>query len=206
MNPSTSSAAATGLAENPAERQLTEPELERARVFLLQTRCYVVGATKGLSDAQWHFKPAPGAWSIAETVHHMVVVMDLVLGPIRQQLAAAPPPSPAFDYKQVDEIVFHQVSVRLQKFPGPPAVHPVGQLAPAIALDRLLNGYERLSEYLESTPDLRQHVRDAPPIKAISKGVFESIDGYQWILTAAAHNERHTKQILEVKADPNFPE
>ena len=31
------------------------------------------------------------------------------------------------------------------------------------------------------------------------------MDGYQWILTAAAHVERHTKQMLEVRADPNFP-
>jgi len=29
--------------------------------------------------------------------------------------------------------------------------------------------------------------------------------GYEWILFIAAHSERHTKQILEVKADPNFP-
>ena len=27
----------------------------------------------------------------------------------------------------------------------------------------------------------------------------------QWVLFVAAHSERHTKQINEVKADPNFP-
>jgi hypothetical protein len=31
------------------------------------------------------------------------------------------------------------------------------------------------------------------------------LDGYQFILLIAAHSERHTKQILEVKADPNYP-
>jgi hypothetical protein len=60
-------------------------------------------------------------------------------------------------------------------------------------------------EYLESTPDLRLHMVEAPPLKAVSKGAFESMDGYQWVLTAAAHIERHTKQILEVKADAGFP-
>jgi hypothetical protein len=35
--------------------------------------------------------------------------------------------------------------------------------------------------------------------------VLGPLDGYEWILAAAAHSERHTKQILEVKADPNFP-
>jgi hypothetical protein len=31
------------------------------------------------------------------------------------------------------------------------------------------------------------------------------MDGYQWILAAAAHAERHTKQILEVIANAAFP-
>jgi hypothetical protein len=31
------------------------------------------------------------------------------------------------------------------------------------------------------------------------------MDGYEFVLFIAAHSERHTKQILEVKADPNYP-
>ena len=31
------------------------------------------------------------------------------------------------------------------------------------------------------------------------------LDGYEWILLIAGHSERHTKQMLEVKANPNFP-
>jgi hypothetical protein len=27
----------------------------------------------------------------------------------------------------------------------------------------------------------------------------------RWLLYISAHSERHTKQILEVKTDPNFP-
>ena len=83
--------------------------------------------------------------------------------------------------------------------------HPTGQWPPAVACERLLKNYERLTEYLESTPDLRQHVRESPPLKAVSNGAFEYMDGYQWVLAAAAHTERHTKQILEVKSDSNFP-
>ena len=61
-----------------------------------------------------------------------------------------------------------------------------------------------LAASLES-PDLRQHAVEALPLKAISKGEYDKMDGYQWILAAAAHTERHTKQILEVRADANFP-
>ncbi len=31
------------------------------------------------------------------------------------------------------------------------------------------------------------------------------LDSYQLILFTAAHTNRHTQQIIEVKADPNFP-
>ena len=33
----------------------------------------------------------------------------------------------------------------------------------------------------------------------------KKLDGYEWLLYIAAHSERHTKQIDEVKADPHFP-
>jgi hypothetical protein len=186
-------------------RKLTPSELEQAHMYLQQTRNYFAGAILGLSDEQWKFKPAPDLWSIAENVDHMVAVQELVLGPIRQQLASAPAAPADRDYKQVDAIVLHRFSARLSKFKGPDALQPTGQLAPAAACDRLLKNYEGLTEYLESTPDLREHLRESPPLKAITNGVFESMDGYQWILTAAAHTERHVKQILEVKAHPNFP-
>jgi hypothetical protein len=31
------------------------------------------------------------------------------------------------------------------------------------------------------------------------------LDAYQWLLLISGHTERHLAQILEVKADPNFP-
>ena len=33
----------------------------------------------------------------------------------------------------------------------------------------------------------------------------ESSTATNWLLLIAAHSERHTKQILEVKADANYP-
>jgi hypothetical protein len=34
---------------------------------------------------------------------------------------------------------------------------------------------------------------------------FPKFDAYEWVLFIAAHSERHLKQILEVKADLNYP-
>jgi hypothetical protein len=187
-----------------AEPTISSSDLDHARLYLQQTHNLVIGATKGLSPAQWKFKPAPDRWSIAEIVEHMVLAQDLILGPIRDQLAKAPAGGER-DIARVDAIVINQVPDRTAKFQAPDVLQPTGRWEPQAALDRLAKNYAQLREYLEKTPDLREHVIEAPPLKAVSKGAYDSMDGYQWILAAAAHVERHTKQILEVRADAKFP-
>jgi hypothetical protein len=195
---------ATGLTAFAAEPAVTPAELDHARLYLQQTQNGVIGATKGLSQAQWSFKPAPDRWSIAEIVEHMVLAEDLILGPVRQQLANAPAAGER-EASKVDAIVMNQMPDRTTKFKAPDIIQPTGRWTAAVTMDRLRQNYAQLMEYLENTPDLRRHSVDAPSLKALSKGAYDSMDGYQWILTAAAHIERHTKQILEVRADASFP-
>ena len=55
----------------------------------------------------------------------------------------------------------------------------------------------KLAEYVQTTnDDLRNHIAKLP---------FGNIDTYQLVLMISAHTNRHTQQIEEVKADPNFP-
>jgi len=188
-----------------SEQFLTQQDLEQARLFLEQTRNAVIGATKGLSEAQWRFKPTPDQWSVAENLDHIVIVQERVLGPILAKLASEPAPFGNRDYKAVDAIVIHQFSTRLAKFQAPELVRPLDQIMPRELLDRLKTNYVRLMDYLESTPGLRQQAGEALPLKAVSNGAYEVMDGYQWVLAAAAHAERHAKQMLEIMADDNFP-
>jgi hypothetical protein len=187
------------------QQSLTQEELAQGRLFLQQTLNAVIGATKGLSHAQWTFTPGPDRWSIAQNLDHIVTVQEFVLGPVLAQLCAAPAPPATFDRDAVDAIVIHQVSTRLQKFPAPEAVLPNDQINPQQLLNRLADNYARLQERLESTPGLRDHAIPSAPVKAISGGAHELMDAYQWILAAGAHSERHAKQILEVIADPAYP-
>lgn len=191
-------------AASSLEQKLTPQELDQAQLFLQQTQNSVVGATKGLSAVQWMFKPAPDRWSIAENLDHVVIVQERVLGPILESLAQAPLPPEGYDYEQVDWIVINQFSNRLAKFQAPEFVMPTEEFVPVEMLRRLVTNFARLAERLES-PGLRRHAIESAPIKGVSKGAFDLMDGYQWILAAAAHAERHTKQMLEVKADDGFP-
>jgi DinB superfamily len=196
MQSSTSGAAAIA-----AQQILTSSEIEQASLHLQQTQNGVIGAIKRLSEAQWAFKPAPDRWSIAEIVEHVIFVQERVLGPLRDQLLCAPA-GPAD--RRVDGIVINQFPNRLTKFQAPEFALPKGGLKLYEGLDRMATNTRRLAEYLE-TPDLRQHVLESLPLKVVSKNEHQVMDGYQWILAVSAHTERHTKQILEVRADPNFP-
>lgn len=57
---------------------------------------------------------------------------------------------------------------------------------------------DKLIAYIDKTnDDLRSHAAPHP--------LFKDLDAYQWVLLISGHSERHTMQILEVKANPGFP-
>src|SRR5262249_53576986 len=88
---------------------LSNTELDRARLYLQQTKTQIVGAMRNLSEPQWNFKPGIDRWSIAEIVEHILVVQEHVLGPIRDQLATAPMAPADPDCLQVDDVILYQI-------------------------------------------------------------------------------------------------
>lgn len=180
-------------------------DLQQARQHFERARARVVEVTTGLSDAQWQFKPAPDRWSIAENLEHMVIVRERVLGGRLAKLAEAPAAPPDRDYRLIDRIAMEKIPDRSNRAKGPDFVQPTGQMNPQEALQRLFENCDRLSEFVRSTPGLREHVMEAPPLKVVTNGAYDSMDGYQWALALASHDLRHAEQILEVKAHPAYP-
>ena len=179
-----------------AGQDISVQEREHAIRYLASTRDGVIEAVKGLSDAQWKFKPAPDRWSIAEITEHLALIEGLVTN-ILQKLPQAPPGAPDRDTKQADEMILARVPDRSTKVQAPPDAVPIGRWTPGEALDHFLANRAEVTNLLRSSSDLRGHVINNP--------VLGPLDGYEWILTVAAHSARHTKQILEVKADPRYP-
>jgi hypothetical protein len=186
-------------------QEVNSAEIDQANLHLEQTRNGIIGALIGMSEAQWRFKPAPGVWSVAENMEHIIFVQERVLGLIHNQIATAPPSAADRNPGLVDAIIVNQFPNRLTRFPAPEALHPKGDYTLNEARDRMAANTRELAVCLESVPNLRGHVLESPPLKAVSKGEHTLMDGYQWILAVSAHTERHTKQILEVRADPDFP-
>src|SRR5260370_34154787 len=104
-------------------------ELEQGKSYLERTHGAVYAATSELSEAQWDFKPAPERWSIAEIVEHVVIVQELVLGPVADRLANAPLVE-NHDAAKVDGIVLNQFPDRTRKFPAPERSQPTGRWTP----------------------------------------------------------------------------
>jgi hypothetical protein len=190
---------------------LVSSDLEQAKKYFAATRSRIEAATSGLTEAQFAFRPTPangeeGCWSIAEILDHLATVHERVVGRVRSSLASAPAPEPGRDSQLIDSIVMDKISDRgAGRFSAPEFIRPAGQRTPQESLARIFQGLDELEQFVESTPDLRGHVLESPPLKAVTGGVHTTLDGYQTALIAAAHDQRHIRQIEEWKARPGYP-
>ena len=175
----------------------TQADKEKALKYLESTRQGVVDATAGLSEAQWNFKPAPDRWSIAEVTEHIAAAEDYLRGGIDKVMQAPPRPA-GEDVKAIDDMVLAKVPDRTNKVQAPEPLKPTNRYGSAqSSLKHFTDSRTQTEDFLSKHDDLRAHAADSP--------FGAKMDGYEWILFIAAHSERHTKQINEVKADPNFP-
>ncbi len=185
-----------GVAKTQAQ-EVTKEEKERALQYLESTKKGVLEATKGLSEAQWNFKPGPDRWSVAQVMEHIAAAEDLLRTLITDTVMKGPAGEPGRNVKKADEGVITMVPDRSHKMQAPEPLQPTNRFgSPAGSIKHFTESRAATEALLNNTADLRDHVSDSP---------LGKLDGYEFILFIAAHSERHTKQINEVKADANFP-
>ena len=185
----------------PGVRQtLSQKEREQGVAELEGSRKAFLDATNGLSEAQWNFKSAPDRWSIAECAEHIGVTETFILNLITEQALKGPAePERRALVQGKDGSLMTMVVDRTSKFKAPEAIQPTRRWTSSGEITKnVLESRARTIEFVSTTQeDLRDHFMDHP--------VFKTLDTYQWILLTSGHMRRHTAQILEVKADPNFP-
>lgn len=195
-----SPAAAPPKAAPSESSALTKEERDRGVEYLKQTQKEFLASIAGLTEAQWKFKAAPDRWSIAETAEHIAVteqtIWDLVSGKI---MKSAPAPEKRAEAKGKDEIILTKIPDRSQKAQAPERLKPTGKWATEAALvkDFEATRGKEIAYMAETKEDLRSYFEEHPFLK--------TMDAYQWLIFNGAHCKRHTAQILEVKADPNYP-
>jgi hypothetical protein len=186
-------------AQQTKKAMITSQERDAAIQLLMQTDAGFFAAVDGLSEAQLKFKSAVDKWSIEECVKHMAtseaVLWEIAAAALKEK--ANPALRSAIKFSDADLIkAVEDRSHKSRTFAAlEPANSPYNNVEDALAAFKL--NREKLITFVKSTQaDLRNHVI------AEAIGTF---DTYQFILLIAAHSNRHTQQIDEVKSSINFP-
>ncbi|HKV41884.1 MAG TPA: DinB family protein [Blastocatellia bacterium] len=176
------------------------PEERASLVELLtKTKEEFIESIRGLSDAQWRFKPTPWKWSVAETAEHIILSEDYIFGFSQQVLKGPAQPRSANSVPEKDQALEAIVTDRSKKVLNPDALKPTDRFkTPDEAIAEFTARRDRHIEYVRTTNDeLRAHVAPANRIGRL--------DAYQLIVLVGSHSGRHTAQIREVESDPHYP-
>jgi hypothetical protein len=189
----------TGLAGTITSTSITSKERKFATSHLKETKSDVIKSVKGLSQAQLDFKAAPDKWSIKECTYHIAISEKNIWQMMETALNQPANPEKRSEIKLNDEQVIKILEDRSKKFKTTETFEPKN--TPYKTMNEALESFKSLRadhiKYLKNTTeDLRNHVAQTPA---------GWIDCYQLCLFMSAHSNRHTQQIEEVKADPNFP-
>jgi len=189
----------TGLAGTLKDSTISQKERKSATNLMKDTKADVLKSVKGLSDAQLNFKAAQDRWSVKECVYHIAIAEKNLWDMLEGAMKTAANPEKRSEIKLTDDQLIKIMEDRTNKVKTAPPFEP--QNTPYKSLNEALNDFKdrRAShiKYLKSTTeDLRGHVVQMP---------FGSIDCYQLSLMIASHSNRHTQQLNEVKASPDFP-
>lgn len=184
----------------PKAATLSSDERKEAIKFMEETRKNFLDSVKGLSEAQWKFKAAPDRWSVAEVAEHIAVSEETLMNLVTERIMKSPAtPEKKEAAKGKDAQLRNQVVDRSTKVQAPEMLKPTNRWVTQAELVKSFNtSRDKTINYIQTTQeDLRSHFGPHP--------ILKDLDAYQWITLISAHCARHTDQIKEVKADPNFP-
>jgi hypothetical protein len=172
---------------------MTQRERNNLVSHLSMTETWLVDEVSTLSPAQLNFRMAPGKWTVAEIVQHLVIA-DPTYWQLFQDGLKQPPKRLEKQATDADVLWYGINRVHREKTDAPK--DPKGQSVDVRqALDSFRKLHSMMLDYGRTTDaDLRAH--------AVSDW---GVDAYQCLLEISTHTQRHILQIREIKADPAFP-
>lgn len=168
--------------------------------YFQQTNDNLVQSIEDLDKNQLAFKASPENWSVSQCIEHIILTEKALFEEAKKMLEKPAAPEKITEVKGTDEEIIKGITDRSSKFQAPEFLHPSGAYENA---DKAINDFieqrEQVVAYLRAVPeeDLRNHISQSPS--------GEYIDAYQFMIYIAGHSARHTDQIKEVKAAPDFP-
>jgi hypothetical protein len=175
---------------------ITDEERKNAIAYFKITKKALANEIKGLSDAQLNWKPADTVWSAAGCVEHIAISEKNLFDWYSGIMKAPATPEKRSEVKMSDDMIKTMLTNRSFKVKTREGFYPTGMSAPD-AMNLFNERRDGLIKHMKETKDdLRNHIAETP------LGV---VDAYQLLLFLSAHTQRHTMQIAELKAHPDFP-
>lgn len=179
---------------------MTREERAKVTALLIESREELLHAVDGLTDAQWNWKPSPERWSVGEVAEHITLAEGMLFAKVEEALAN--PPNPEWETKTAKKTEFLErvMPTRQGKAIAPDDIVPSGKWTQAEFHLKFEEARARTLKFTRETEvPLKEHTAEHPfPI-------FNTLNAYQWLIYIPWHNQRHVKQIEEVKATPGFP-
>jgi hypothetical protein len=178
---------------------LTPEERKYAVDYFTRTRERLLADVKGLSEAQLNWKADSTRWSVYQCVEHIALAESWILQPALAAMKTPATPDKRAEVKFTPDQIIAMLTDRSHKFQAPEPIKPVQQFADTkAAIHAFLARRDSTIEYLKNTQDdLKDHFIPGTPLG--------TLDVYDMLIFLSAHTARHTLQLEEVMANPNFP-
>lgn len=190
---------ATTMVGKSASNGMTKAERTYLLSLLKSSETSFTSSIKGLTEAQWTYKPSPDSWSIQECAEHLILAEDLIFDESQKVLKTPPVARLSNATHEGDRQIVDQMEDRSKKAKAPKVLQPTDRFpTPDTAIKEFQLRRNKTIAYVKDTQDsVRIHVGDGPS--------GSPADVYQFLLELAAHSVRHTAQIRAVKSTHGYP-
>lgn len=196
--------ALAAMAQDKPSAYLTEEEHQELLELLDESRDLLMSRITGLSDEQWNFKPKEDRWSVAECVEHIVRSERALLEYAQGAIEAGADAEWAEKTKGKTEFIRKVMPNRNPGGAGgaqaPMEIRPTENWSRAKAIQEFYTMRGEVVAYCETIDK---------PLKEFTKEhpfpVFGWLNAHDWLIYVPLHTIRHSRQIIEVQEDANYP-
>ena len=192
------------MGEDAPDPRLTDDEFKDLIKMMDDSQDLLLGLITGLTDEQWNFKQNEDRWSVAECTEHIVRSQRALYESAKAAMATPENPDWAEQTKGKNEFIRRIMPNRSPGGAGgataPQEIRPTENWDRQRAIQEFYTTQGAVRAYIETMDrEIKNHTFEHP------FPVFGTLNAYDWLIYVPLHTVRHSRQIMEVQEDPNYP-
>lgn len=197
---------APAMAADAVDANLTDDEQEEMVKLLDDSLDMFMGLITGLTDEQWNFKQNEDRWSVGECAEHIVRSERALLESAQAAMANGADPGWAKKTEGKTDLIRNVMPNRNPGGAGgasaPQEIRPTEKWTRAKAIQeyyKVRGEVRAFAETIAFEQPIKSHIFEHP------FPVFGDLSAYDWLIYVPLHTVRHSKQMIEVMEDSNYP-